>query len=346
MWPFSVYGPYKDKPNIPNFIEDQSFEEVRFQAYESQRQNCFEQFHQQFTKEVHETTNKMKLMLQFSPQILDVMIKLYETPEGSQPAANNNNPFAAQSSSIFSKPALSSGSTNIFGAGSAATTNFSSAGNSIFGGASNAGTNIFAAASNTNVFAQQQPQTQTFAGQQQQQQVSPFGQQQPLGQAQSSIFGQPQQQPQPNPFGQAQAALPSTNSVFAQAQPTHATPFGQTVAFPPQQQQQPFLSGMFANPAGATANTGNIFAQAAAQTPSGFFTQPAGGFQQQQQMQAAATQQGQLLQQQQQVQQQPDTTSTIYSRMEDLTAEEIAAFKAEQFAPGQVPFKPPPRELC
>ncbi|TDG44775.1 hypothetical protein AWZ03_008831 [Drosophila navojoa] len=347
MWPLSVYGPFKDKPNIPNFIEDQSFEEVRFQAYESQRQNCFDQFHQQFTKEVHDATMKMKLMLQFPPQVIDVMIKLYETPEGVQPATNNNNPFAAQSSSIFSKPALSSASSNIFGGGSTVTTSFGSAGNSIFGGSSNAGNNIFASAQNTNIFTQQS-QTQTFAGQQQQQ-PSLFGQQQPLGQAQASIFGQPQQQqPQPNPFGQAQAPVSNNNSVFGQPQPTNATPFGQSVAFAPQQQQQqqqqqPFMGGMFTKPQPVTANTGNIFAQAAAQPSSGFFTQPAGGFQQQQQMQSDSTQQ---MQQQQQQLQQPGTTSSVYSRMEDLTAEEIEAFKAEQFAPGKVPFKPPPRELC
>ncbi|XP_030557293.1 nucleoporin-like protein amo1 [Drosophila novamexicana] len=359
MWPFSVYGPFKDKPNIPNFIEDQSFEEVRYQAYESRRQNCFEQFHQQFTKEVLDTTNKMKVMLQATPQIIDVMIKLYESPEGNQPAANNNsNPFgfvgnnAAQTSSIFSKPALGASSANIFG-GAAAAPSFASGGNSIFGGASasnTAGTSIFAAA----------PSTQNIFAQQQQQQPGPFVQQQALGQTQPSIFGQaqPQQQQQQNPFGQAQAPAAfsgGSSSVFAQAQPANASPFGQAVTFAPQQLQpsQPQPGGIFGQSAAVAApNTGNIFAQAAAQAPSGFFGQPPAGFQQpqqQQQMQSEAPQQLHALQQQQQQQQQPsqpDNSSSIYSRMEDLTPEEIAAFKADQFAPGQVPFKPPPRELC
>jgi len=39
MWPFSAYGPFKDKANFPNFIEDQSFEEVRYLCYEAKRQN-------------------------------------------------------------------------------------------------------------------------------------------------------------------------------------------------------------------------------------------------------------------------------------------------------------------
>jgi len=160
MWRFSVYGPFKDKPNIPNFIEDKSFEEVRFQAYESRRLNCFDQFHQQFTQEVHDTVNKMKAMLQMTPQIIDMMIKIYDAPDGSNNANPNSNPFgyagnnAAQVGSIFSKPALGSTSGgNIFG-GPAATPSFAPApsGNSIFGGASsvggnNAAGNIFGGAS-------------------------------------------------------------------------------------------------------------------------------------------------------------------------------------------------------
>lgn len=29
QWPLSCYGPFRDKPSVPNFIEDQSFEEAR-----------------------------------------------------------------------------------------------------------------------------------------------------------------------------------------------------------------------------------------------------------------------------------------------------------------------------
>lgn len=32
QWPLSSYGPFRDKPCIPNFIEDQSFEEFRHQC--------------------------------------------------------------------------------------------------------------------------------------------------------------------------------------------------------------------------------------------------------------------------------------------------------------------------
>ncbi|KAM8717581.1 hypothetical protein ACLKA7_004302 [Drosophila subpalustris] len=369
MWRFSVYGPFKDKANIPNFIEDQSFEEVRFQAYESRRLNCFDQFHQQFTKEVHDTINKMKGMLQMTPQVIDMMIKIYDAPEGTQPNVTNNNPnpfgfagnnAAQQPGSIFSKPAPGSNGGNIFG-GAAATPSFAPApaGNSIFGGASvggnNAAGNIFGGATNTNIFSQpqqQQQQPQPFG----QQQANPFGQQQPVAQAQPSIFAQqPQQQQQHNPFGQPQAssAFPGGGgNIFAQSQAPNPSPFGQTNAFLPQQQQQQ-AGGVFAQAVGAAPNPGNIFAQAAQQQqpPSGFFSQAAAttGFPQPQQLQMQAETPQQLQQQQQQLQPQqqlPNNASSIYSRMEDLTQEEIAAFKAAQFAPGQVPFKPPPRELC
>ncbi|EDV99381.1 nucleoporin AMO1 [Drosophila grimshawi] len=330
MWPFSVYGPFKDKPNLPNFIEDQSFEEVRLQAYESRRQNCFEQFHMQFSKEVHEATNKMKLLLQTTPQTIDVMIKLYELPESAnQPAANvNSNPFgyvanasapgsaaAVQTPvSIFSKPTLSASGGNIFGGAAATnTTNTSGGTNSFFGGNTATNTNLFGGATNTNIFAQQQQQPQQIFGQQQHaQQVQPGG-----------IFGQQLQQ-------QSQQ---QQSNLFTSAQPaTNPSPF----AFAPQQ-QQPQVGNIFGQAAMAPpTNTSSIW-------PNGFFEQATlGSAQQQQQMQSEAPQQ-----MQQQQQQKPDaSTSCVYSRLEDLTPEEIAAFKAEQFSPGQVPFKPPPRELC
>jgi len=55
-----------------------------------------------------------------------------------------------------------------------------------------------------------------------------------------------------------------------------------------------------------------------------------------------------MMQQQQQQQAQPtnEIQSSVYSRMEDLNEQEIEAFKADQFLPGALPFKPPPRNLC
>ncbi|XP_017024647.1 uncharacterized protein [Drosophila kikkawai] len=330
MWPFSAYGPFKDKANFPNFIEDQSFDEVRFMCYEAKRQNTFEQFHQQFNREVQEATNKMKAMLQLSPQILDTMIKIYESAEGASVTSapqQSNNLFATAgaapnaSASLFGKPTLTTG--NIFGAATGQVNNASS----IFGGSmatGNTGTSIFggpaAAAPAPNVFGQPQQQqppqaaTQAFQG----------------GNIFAQAAAQAQVQPvNPNPFG----SYPAAGGLFAQAaNPNPGGLFGQAA----QQQQQP------------------------QQPPSGLFSQAAGFPNQQQQLQQQQLQmqqqQQQLMMQQQQMLQQQEqhqhqqaanaTPSLAYSKMEELTADEIEAFKSDQFLPGHLPFKPPPRELC
>ncbi|XP_022220902.2 chromatin modification-related protein EAF1 [Drosophila obscura] len=341
MWPFSVYGPFKDKANMPNFVEDQSFEEVRLLCYESKRLNSFDQFHQQFNREVMEATNKMKTMTQVTPQMVDVMIKIYDAPEGGSAvsSAPNQNPFAATAAnapgSIFSKPTLGGG--NILGAanqvnntqslfgGSMASGN---AGNSMFGGGTVAGaTSVFGqqqqqqqqqqgagpqAFQGGNIFAQAQPQPQAanqmpFGGAFQQQPGGVFGQARvnPSG----GIFAQVPQQPQQPP-----------NGLFAQA--------AQTVGFPPQQQQQQQAQQMLqqVNPQ---------------QQQQQLLQQQQQMMQQQQQQQ----QQHQMIQQQQQQHPQP-VGSSLYSTLESLTPAEIEAFKADQFLPGHVPFNPPPREFC
>ncbi|KAH8285801.1 hypothetical protein KR018_008687 [Drosophila ironensis] len=345
MWPFSVYGPFKDKPNFPNFIEDQSFEEVRFLCYEAKRTNTFEQFHQQFNREALEATNKMKTMLQMPHQILDMMIKIYDAPEatssGTQQQQQPSNPFAAvpaanQGASIFAKPALSAG--NIFGG---ATAQASTSG-SIFGasmGGGNAGNSVFGGGSGTSIFAQ--------APQQQQQQPA----------AGAAFQGG-------NIFGHAQAQVPAAN--------TNA--FGGFQQQQPQQQSGIFEKNLFANAAQQQ--------QQQPPPPNGLFSQAAAGFptqQQQQQQQQMQMQQQQQLQMQQQQQQQmqlqqqqqqqqmqmqqqqqqlqmqqqqppqqqpPAQNSSVYSALESLTAAEIEAFKADQFLPGNLPVNPPAREFC
>ncbi|EDV31006.1 uncharacterized protein Dana_GF14754 [Drosophila ananassae] len=326
MWPFSGYGPFKDKPNFPNFIEDQSFEEVRFLCYEAKRTNNFEQFHQQFNREVMEATNKMKAMLQMSPQILDIMIKIYDTPEGANVSQSQpNNPFAAvpatnQSASIFGKPALSSG--NIFGGATAQVNNSNSIFGGAMGGGGNTGNGIFGggAASGANPFGapQQQPAAQAFQG------GNLFSQ------AQGPAFGGFQQQQQ-----QQQQAQPP--GVFGQATNANQGIFAQAVQQQQQQPQQP--------PGGLFAQASNAFPTQQQQQLQ-MQQQQQLQIQQQQQLQMQQQQQLQMQQQQPQQQQQQLAHSSVFSRMEDLSAGEIEAFKAEQFMPGHLPFNPPPREFC
>ena len=40
------------------------------------------------------------------------------------------------------------------------------------------------------------------------------------------------------------------------------------------------------------------------------------------------------------------STESVYSRMSDLTSDEVTAFKAQSFVIGKIPIKPPPKELC
>lgn len=442
QWPISCFGPFKEKPSIPNFIEDQSFEEIRFLCYGARKQNFFENFAQQFNKEVLEAKNKMKMLLSLNKEVMDVVVNLYnanEPPKGSQ---NQQNPFAASNTqqnsgtNLFGTPSTMGTQSNIFDGASTGgnafggNNNAAAGGGSIFGGGQKPllGQSAFGSFSANQQTTQQQPSAGLFSTPQSQvQKPNTFGgnlfaqaaQQNPVGG--SSIFGGAQQQ-QAQPFG-------ATNSTVFGQQANSGGIFGQANAQP----QQPTLGG------------GNIFAQAAAQTqqqPSGFglFSQPvqqqqqqqppppfgaqmnqqspfaaaqpqqqqnsffgqmqpqqqpqlqpnAGGLfnsqipqqtqqfgqqlpQQQQQQStglfataaAASTPFGQAQPQQQhanifaqsavsfqqpQQQQQFQTQATIasdrtYSKMENLTAEEIEAFKAETFELGKIPFSPPPREL-
>ncbi|BFF95761.1 ras-interacting protein RIP3-like [Drosophila madeirensis] len=366
MWPFSVYGPFKDKGNIPNFIEDQSFEEVRLLCYEAKRLNSFDQFHQQFNREVMEATNKMKSMVQATPQVVDVMIKIFDAPEGGTSAvagAPNQNPFATTAGngpagSIFSKPTLGGG--NILGAANQVNNT-----QSLFGGsmaAGNTGNSIFGGgnvAGGGSVFGQQQPQQQ----QQQQQGVAAqsfqggniFSQAQAQPQAANQMpFGgfqqqpqQQQQQQQPGAGGGVfgQAAVNPSGGIFGQvAQQPQQPPSGlfaqaaQTVGFQQQQPQQMMQQQQ--------AQQQQMMQQANPQQQQQLLQQQQQQMMQQQQQQQQMMQQQQQQQQQQSQQPQPPGGSSIYSTMESLTPAEIEAFKAEQFLPGHVPFNPPPRELC
>ncbi|EDW75879.1 uncharacterized protein Dwil_GK15175 [Drosophila willistoni] len=357
MWPFSVYGPFKDKTNFPNFIEDQSFEEVRLMCYDAKRNNQFDQFHVQFNREVMEATNKMKSLLQTTPQIIDVMIKIYNAPDGAAPPVATNSfgstGLTNQTTSIFSKPTLTAG--NIFGGNTSvgvggATTNSIFGGatqnqnaNSIFGGAAAATQNMFGQQPQQQQQQQLQQQQASIFGNQQAPTTNIFGQQpQVQAQAQPSIFAQTVQQQQPNPFTQ-----PNTGgeNIFANAQQANpfaqanaggqnAFGFGQQNHFAnqtqpaftgfqqqqqqPTQQQQPQMPG-FGVPQ-------------AQQPPSGFFSQASAGY---------APQQHAM---QQPIQAQSGLG--MYSQLKDLTAEQLEAFKAEFFAQGMVPFDPPPREFC
>ncbi|EDW94471.1 ATP-dependent Clp protease ATP-binding subunit clpX-like, mitochondrial [Drosophila yakuba] len=88
VWPLSAYGPFNGKGNIPNHIEDQSFEECRFRHYEAKRQDRLTLYEAEYTREVDLATLKMANLLKMSPQTLDTLIKIYEQPNSQRKSSS------------------------------------------------------------------------------------------------------------------------------------------------------------------------------------------------------------------------------------------------------------------
>lgn len=244
---------------------------------------------------------------------------------------------------IFSKPAqTATGAPNIFGTPALAQPQQQT--NSVFGGPpvfGASGPSLFSSASQNpqpaggSIFGNANANTSSgnlFA------QPSVFGQPAPN----QNIFATAPAQPPGSPFTAAPA--PASN-LFTSA-PTFATP----PAAQPQQQQNLFTSPFNAQQSGSPFGqpgqqqqqqaSQSLFLpapQTAAQPPTMTSTHPSpfgttpGAF-------GGNTQQSAI----------PLTnqTSTIYSRMEDLSKDHLDAFSAERFELGKIPTVPPPREMC
>ncbi|XP_017039481.1 ATP-dependent Clp protease ATP-binding subunit clpX-like, mitochondrial [Drosophila ficusphila] len=91
MWIFSAFGPFPRKGNIPNFIEDRSFEEDRMLFYESRQSLGQISFITQRKSDVQVATNKTLQLLCLTPQTKDTLIQIYEKPIAPEPKA----PFPA-----------------------------------------------------------------------------------------------------------------------------------------------------------------------------------------------------------------------------------------------------------
>jgi hypothetical protein len=233
--------------------------------------------------------------------------------------APQNQPQAPQSSSIFGQqPAAQS---NIFGQNSFAPSN---------------------PAPSASIFGAQQPQQPS---------ASIFGGTQTIQQPQAAqnVFGSfnspqaPQQQQQQSIFGAT-----TTGNIFQQPA-QQQSPFGQ-IQSPQTQTVQPssniFGASMMTQPAPQPVPSQNVFAIQEPQNPMQQQQQQSGGslftIQQPTTNMPAQTFGGNPFQQQVA----PSISETTYSKLEDLTPEEIQQFQAAEFSMGQIPLKPPPQNFC
>lgn len=140
QWPLSCFGPFKEKMNIPDFIDDLSFEEIRWQCLEANNNGLFDNWvshfrliviliqyftiplslqQAQFNQLVMKSQRKIQSLVSMTPKMMDLFVSIYNKPLqiGNQNStmgthASTANPF------------------NNFGGTSNTTTNT----NSIFGG--------------------------------------------------------------------------------------------------------------------------------------------------------------------------------------------------------------------
>lgn len=228
----SCYGPFRDKPCVPNFIDDQSFEEMRSLCYDAKTTGMLPNVVAQIGQQLQLAKNKMSLLYEVNNQTLNVIENLYNTGETvNSTTSSSSNPFAiggiplpaaTASSSIFGQsntsasaanPFASSGGGSVFGGGNTATSG------NVFGGSSMSSTGIFGAAS-----AFGTPATSTVFG----------GVSRPTPTAGGNIFGQPAPVAASNPFtatsnifGQSALATPAPGSAFQQ----NNSVFGEAATF-------------------------------------------------------------------------------------------------------------------
>lgn len=288
QWLLSCFAPFEGDVILPNYIEDQSFEEVRAEWYTGRAANTQHLAQQKFNQAwaaAQEMTMKMVIMDQ---SVQAYLVNTFGVDAKRKPApatspAVKPNPFA---SALTTSPT----STNIFGQSQA----------SPFGAPSNSQPSPFGAPSNSPAAAVPATTPQfgnsIFGGAQQHQQQTTGnifgggGVASPVSsQNTGNIFGQAvvgQQQQQPSFFGGSSPQVGGGQSMFGQQAPTAAAGgniFGQAVTSAPTgnifgQSQQPaavqsnvfqqtppaFGQSIFpANPQQPTPASNNIFGQPA-----------------------------------------------------------------------------------
>lgn len=303
QWMLSSYGPFKDKPSLPNFVEDQSFEEIRSLCYNAKNNGNLQALLPQLQQQTADASYKISMLCDLNNvnnNLLNVLVNLYDSGDSTvntqttQNSQNStSNPFAvasnsggSQTSGLFGANTTQQqnpfGSSSIFGSSS---TTPSSTSSGIFGGGNSSST----VASN-NIFGQQQQPAFGSSG------ASIFGGQNAFGSGGNvaNSFGASSfSQPSASPFSLSQIAQPkdtpiNQSSMFGASpfQQTQNSIFGAAPGFGNQiqptkpsglfssqstnsmfgQSQPAPTSGLFgqANNTNQPANTGNLFSSFAA----------------------------------------------------------------------------------
>ncbi|KAG5678201.1 hypothetical protein PVAND_007894 [Polypedilum vanderplanki] len=352
QWVLSCFGPFKESCVVPNFITDQSFEEIRMGYIENSKNGNLQQYINLLAAEYNSAIQKLNELKMASPDTIQLIASIYNN------SIDQKTPIVSKAS-ISSQPQNPFQSSNIFG-GSNHQTNTGMSTSSIFGTSSNISNPFQQQAQGTSIFGSASSNMQT---QQQVAQASPFS----FVNASSSNITSAVQQPQSSIFTQNIYGQPQQqhNSIFG----SMPTPQSQPIANIQPQNSQSIFGQSFNQP----LQTPSIFASQTIQTPSNPFQQ----VQQQsttnifgaQNIQPQASQTPlqpsnnifQIQQTQQQVQTQPfgdnpfqqSNVPTIqindekfYSQPGELSAEENEQFQAESFTFGKIPRNPPSKNLC
>lgn len=145
QWPLSTYGPFKDRTSLPNFIADQSFEELRAAAYEAKTHGTLPTLSAQIAQSRAEATLRMQQLYELNGDSMNMLVSLYNsTMDGGANMGNPNNPFTkvnnpsvAHTNPFGSKPLIQA---NPFASGSGGgMVGQPSTGSSLFGTSSMSG---------------------------------------------------------------------------------------------------------------------------------------------------------------------------------------------------------------
>lgn len=351
MWPFTCIAVDKDMDNLPGF-EDISPEELRLEAYEALKAGNIKPYVQKVAVAFNQLSTQRQELKNPNVTLKQKLITFIDDCKRKGFRAGSHVSLFSESGS--SGGLFSSGGGGLFGSGE------SSSSSGPFGQSS--GSN-FGQSGGQSLFGQNTGQSSLF-GQSTTSQTGLFGKstaQSTPGQtglfgkgATQSVFGQTgsesvvghgafvQREPARSVFGQSQTPG-EQRTIFGQPIPQDnqntRTVFGQPV---PQTglfgQNSPFGGTGFSTPQSTGAASSNLF-QTSTPTTSLFGKSitavPPESF-----GATASPIQGQT------TTQASGETTSVYTPMDKLTADEIEQFRAPTFTLGKIPTKPPPKELC